>query len=121
MTSRHRVHAIDAESGLVDLDAGVSLDQLMRIALPFGLWVPVLPGPRRVPIGGAIASDIHGKNHHSAGSFGNHVASMELLTASGEIRHLEPDGPESELFWATVGGIGLTGIILRARGRMAKN
>ena len=102
------------DTRLVDVDAGVSLDQLMKAALPFGLWVPVLPGTRQVTIGGAIACDIHGKNHHSAGSFGNHVRSMDLLTADGEVRHLTPDGPESELFWATVGGNGLTGIILRA-------
>ena len=86
----------------------------MRAALPLGLWVPVLPGTRQVTIGGAIACDIHGKNHHSAGSFGNHVRSMDLLTADGEIRTLTPDGPDAELFWATVGGNGLTGIILRA-------
>ncbi len=120
MTARNRIHAIDARTGLVDLDAGVSLDRLMRLALPFGLWVPVLPGTRQVTIGGAIASDIHGKNHHTAGSFGNHVVALDLLTASGEVRRLEPEGPESELFWATVGGIGLTGIILRATVRMTK-
>ena len=66
----------------------------MKAALPFGLWVPVLPGTRQVTIGGAIACDIHGKNHHSAGSFGNHVRSMDLLTADGEIRQLTPDGPD---------------------------
>ena len=120
MTARDRIHAIDAESGLVDLDAGVSLDRLMRLALPFGLWVPVLPGTRQVTIGGAIANDIHGKNHHTAGSFGDHVTSMDLLTGSGDVRRIEPDGPESDLFWATVGGIGLTGIILRATIRMTK-
>src|SRR4029079_4376856 len=60
-----------------------------------------------------IACDIHGKNHHSAGSFGNHVRSMDLLTADAEIRQLTPNGPEAELFWATIGGCGLTGIILR--------
>jgi decaprenylphospho-beta-D-ribofuranose 2-oxidase len=120
MTARDRIHAVDAETGLVDLDAGVSLDRLMRVALPFGLWVPVLPGTRQVTIGGAIANDIHGKNHHSAGSFGDHVVSMDLLTGTGEVRRLEPEGPESELFWATVGGIGLTGIILRATIRMTK-
>src|SRR6195952_5969151 len=101
MTARDRIHAIDAESGLVDLDAGVSLDRLMRLALPFGLWVPVLPGTRQVTIGGAIANDIHGKNHHTAGSFGNHVVSMDLVTADGKIRTLTPEGPDAELFWAT--------------------
>jgi decaprenylphospho-beta-D-ribofuranose 2-oxidase len=111
MTPLNRIHSISADTRLVDVDAGVNLDQLMRAALPFGLWVPVLPGTRQVTVGGAIACDIHGKNHHSAGSFGNHVRAMELLTAAGDVRHLTP---ESELFWATVGGNGLTGIILRA-------
>jgi decaprenylphospho-beta-D-ribofuranose 2-oxidase len=114
MTPLHTIHTIDSDSCLADVDAGVSLDQLMKAALPFGLWVPVLPGTRQVTVGGAIACDIHGKNHHSAGSFGNHVVSMELLTADGQIRHLTPDGDDAELFWATVGGNGLTGIVLRA-------
>lgn len=120
MNALDRIHSIDPDSGLIDLDAGVSLDKLMREALPYGLWVPVLPGTRQVTIGGAIANDIHGKNHHSAGSFGNHVVSMDLLTADGTVRTVTPDGPESELFWATVGGIGLTGIILRAKIAMTK-
>ena len=114
MTQLNTIHSISGDTRIVDLDAGVSLDTLMKAALPFGLWVPVLPGTRQVTIGGAIGCDIHGKNHHSAGSFGNHVRSIDLLTADGQIRLLTPDGPESELFWATVGGNGLTGIILRA-------
>jgi decaprenylphospho-beta-D-ribofuranose 2-oxidase len=114
MTPLNRIHSIVADTRIVDVDAGVNLDQLMKAALPLGLWVPVLPGTRQVTVGGAIACDIHGKNHHSAGSFGNHVRSMDLLTADGEIQRLAPDGPDSELFWATVGGNGLTGIILRA-------
>ncbi len=114
MTALNRIHSLSADRGVVDVDAGVSLDQLMKAALPFGLWVPVLPGTRQVTIGGAIACDIHGKNHHSEGSFGNHVVSMELLTADGSVRHLTPDGDDAELFWATVGGNGLTGIIVRA-------
>lgn len=115
MTRLNTVHSIDADTKIADVDGGVSLDQLMKAALPFGLWVPVLPGTRQVTIGGAIASDIHGKNHHSAGSFGNHVLSLELLMADGEIRTLTPDGAQADLFWATVGGNGLTGIIVRAR------
>ncbi len=111
MTGCNRIHAIDAGSGLAVVDAGVSLDALMRAALPFGLWVPVLPGTRQVTVGGAIAADIHGKNHHSAGSVGNHVTALDLVTADGSIATLTPD---DELFWATVGGMGLTGIIVRA-------
>ena len=114
MTPMNKIHSIDSDTRLAEVDAGVSLDQLMKAALPFGLWVPVLPGTRQVTVGGAIACDIHGKNHHSAGSFGNHVVSMDLLTADGQIRHLTPDGEEAELFWATVGGNGLTGIVLQA-------
>src|SRR3978361_2506097 len=73
----------------VRVRAGVSLDALMRAVLPFGLWVPVLPGTRQVTIGGAIAADVHGKNHHTQGSFGNHVRSLDLLTADGAARTLD--------------------------------
>ncbi|GAB3504003.1 FAD-binding oxidoreductase [Amycolatopsis cihanbeyliensis] len=118
MTALDRIHSVDADSGTVVVDAGVSLDTLMRAALPFGLWIPVLPGTRQVTIGGAIGADIHGKAHHVVGSFGNHVLSMDLLTADGRVRTLTPEGAESELFWATVGGMGLTGIVLRATLRL---
>jgi decaprenylphospho-beta-D-ribofuranose 2-oxidase len=114
MTGLDRIHAIDQDGATVDVDAGASLDTLMRELLPHGLWLPVLPGTRQVTVGGAIGSDIHGKAHHVEGSFGDHVASLDLLTADGEIQTLTPDGPRSELFWATVGGMGLTGIVLRA-------
>ena len=120
MQPLNKIHSIDPESGIVDVDGGVTLDQLMKAALPYGLWVPVLPGTRQVTIGGAIGPDIHGKNHHSAGSFGNHVTSMELLVADGRVLHLTPEGEHSDLFWATVGGMGLTGIILRAQIKMTK-
>jgi decaprenylphospho-beta-D-ribofuranose 2-oxidase len=114
MTGLATIHSIDAGSGIVDLDAGVSLDALMRAALPHGLWVPVLPGTRQVTIGGAIGADVHGKNHHTKGSFGNHVLSLDLITGDGSLRTLTPDGPDAELFWATVGGMGLTGVVVRA-------
>jgi len=114
MTALRRIHKVDADAGTVIVDAGVSLDTLMRRLLPFGLWLPVLPGTRQVTVGGAIGSDIHGKAHHVEGSFGNHVLSMDLATASGEVRTLTPDGPDADLFWATVGGMGLTGVVLRA-------
>ncbi|MCQ9352844.1 FAD-binding oxidoreductase [Corynebacterium sp. 153RC1] len=124
MQALNQIHSIDQATAIVDVDGGVTLDQLMKAALPYGLWVPVLPGTRQVTIGGAIGPDIHGKNHHSAGSFGNHVVSMELLVADGRVLHLEPEGseddPSGDLFWATVGGMGLTGIILRARIKMTR-
>lgn len=119
MTRLNKIHSIDQETAIVDLDAGVSLDTLMKTALPFGLWVPVLPGTRQVTVGGAIAHDIHGKSHHSTGSFGNHVLEISLLVADGRVLTLAPGGTKDDadgsLFWATVAGIGLTGIILRAK------
>jgi decaprenylphospho-beta-D-ribofuranose 2-oxidase len=114
MTALSTIHSVDADSGRVVVDAGVSLDTLMRRVLPFGLWLPVLPGTRQVTVGGAIGADIHGKAHHVVGSFGNHVESLSLVTADGALRELTPDGDESELFWATVGGMGLTGVVVRA-------
>ncbi|MBB4906932.1 FAD-binding oxidoreductase [Actinophytocola algeriensis] len=111
MTALNRIHRVDAEAGTVDVDAGVSLDTLMRALLPFGLWLPVLPGTRQVTVGGAIGSDIHGKAHHVEGSFGDHISELDLLTADGEVATLTP---ADDLFWATVGGMGLTGVVLRA-------
>ena len=124
MPALNRIHGIDPAAATVDVDAGVSLDALMRAALPHGLWVPVLPGTRQVTVGGAIGADVHGKNHHSAGSFGDHVASMDLLVADGRVLTLRPEGSpddaDASLFWATVGGIGLTGVILRVTLRMTR-
>jgi len=118
MTALNTIHSIDPVGALAVVDAGVDLDSLMKAALPYGLWVPVLPGTRQVTVGGAIGCDVHGKNHHSAGSFGDHVTSMDLLVADGRVLTLRPEGspddPDGRLFWATVGGVGLTGIILRA-------
>ena len=117
MTTRSRVLSVDDETGLVQVEAGASLDQLMRLLLPRGLFVPVSPGTRQVTVGGAIAADIHGKNHHVDGSFGQHVTALDLLVADGTVRTLTP---ASELFWATVGGMGLTGVVLRATLRMKR-
>jgi decaprenylphospho-beta-D-ribofuranose 2-oxidase len=115
MTGLDRIHAIDVEGGTVLCDAGVSLHTLMRLLLPLGWFVPVTPGTRYVTVGGAIGADIHGKNHHVSGSFSRHVVSLELLTADGEVRVVPRD---TELFDATAGGMGLTGVILTATVRL---
>ncbi|MDQ3469237.1 MAG: FAD-binding oxidoreductase, partial [Actinomycetota bacterium] len=104
---------IDAESATATVPAGVSLDELLALLVPRGLFVPVSPGTRFVTVGGAIACDIHGKNHHLEGSFGNHVRRLSLLLADGTVVELSP-AQRPELFWATIGGMGLTGIILEA-------
>ena len=109
---------LDPETGFLDVAAGTSLDDIMRIVVPQGWFVPVTPGTRYVSVGGAIAADIHGKNHHRDGTFGMHVRSLDLLMASGEVRTIGPDATDEadrKLFWATIGGMGLTGIIVSAR------
>ncbi len=116
LTRLDRILNVDGESDppTVTVQAGVSLDALMRALLPFGLWVPVLPGTRQVTVGGAIAADVHGKNHHVEGSFGNHVRRLDLLTADGSVRTVTPEDDEPDLFWATIGGMGLTGVVVSA-------
>ena len=109
---------LDPNSGTVTAGAGVSLDQILRVIVPAGFFLPVTPGTRNVTVGGAIAADVHGKNHHVDGSFGNHVQRLLLVDGNGELRELTPSGrgsfDEAEFFWATVGGMGLTGVIVEA-------
>jgi decaprenylphospho-beta-D-ribofuranose 2-oxidase len=109
----NRILDLDPATGLVTCEPGVSLEQLMVAGLPAGWFVPVSPGTRQVTVGGAIAADVHGKNHHVAGSFATHVPSFDLLLPSGELRTVTPDG-DPALFWATAGGMGLTGLIVSA-------
>src|SRR5580693_8742462 len=118
-TAMRRITSFDTSTGLVTCDAGASLEQLMVAGLAAGWFVPVSPGTRQVTVGGAVAADVHGKNHHSAGSFARHVRSFDLMTADGDVRTVTADD-DPELFWATAGGMGLTGIILRATVQMRK-
>ncbi|MFC9247301.1 FAD-binding protein [Streptomyces sp. NPDC057136] len=111
MTALNCIRSVDTAGGTVVCDAGVSLHRLMQALLPLGWFLPVTPATRYVTVGGAIGSDIHGRNQHVAGSFSRHVHALELLTADGEVRTVRPG---TDLFDATAGGMGLTGVILSA-------
>lgn len=117
MTALSGVCDLDIARGTVTAFAGTSLGLLMHALLPLGWFVAVTPGTRHVTVGGAIAADIHGKNHHREGSFCDHVDSLELLTPDGKRRRITPkDDPD--IFAATAGGMGLTGIVLEATMRL---
>jgi decaprenylphospho-beta-D-ribofuranose 2-oxidase len=102
----------DEARGLVTAAGGVSLDELQRFLVPQGWALPVLPGTRHVTVGGAVAADVHGKNHPVDGSFARHVAELTLALPDGV--HRISRGEDPELFWATFGGLGLTGVVLDA-------
>jgi decaprenylphospho-beta-D-ribofuranose 2-oxidase len=104
----------DKAAGVVTAGAGVTVGELLAATIAHGWILPVVPGTQHVTVGGAIASDIHGKNHGTLGTFGAHVQRLALLTAHGELLELSP-GTEAGLFEATVGGMGLTGVILSAQ------
>lgn len=103
--------------GQIIVGAGVSIDSILKMVVPQGWFIPVTPGTRFVTVGGAIAADVHGKNHHHDGSFGAYVDWLELILADGQSIRVSPDH-YSELFWSTVGGMGLTGMITRAAIRL---
>lgn len=118
MRGLDRILDFDAETGVVVAEAGVLLADLIQTFLPRGWFPAVTPGTKFVSIGGAIASDVHGKNHHKDGSFGSFVAWMDVLGADGVVRRASRD-EEAELFAWTLGGMGLTGVIVRAAVRLA--
>jgi decaprenylphospho-beta-D-ribofuranose 2-oxidase len=111
-TTALKSFACDAEAGTVTAQAGVTLGELMAALVPRGWMVPVVPGTQHVTVGGAIASDIHGKNHGVDGTFGAHVLALGLLSATGEVLELSPG---DDVFAATLGGMGLTGLIVWAQ------
>jgi FAD/FMN-containing dehydrogenase len=111
--------AFDAEAGIIECEAGVLLKEIIDVALPCGWFLPVVPGTQFVTVGGAIANDVHGKAHHAVGSFGDHVLDFELLRTDGTVLHCSSD-ENRDWFSATMGGLGLTGIITRALLRLRR-
>ena len=107
----------DEENGLLRCEAGATLDEILKLVVPKGWFLPVTPGTKYVTLGGAIANDVHGKNHHKAGTFGRYVTRFELLRSDGERLICSPE-ENVDLFKATIGGLGLTGLILWAEIRL---
>lgn len=106
-----RFIAFDPASGRLQCEAGVTLQEIIALVLPQGWFLPVTPGTSQVTVGGAIANDVHGKNHHRSGSFGHHVVAFELLRSDGSRRLCQADDDAQGWFAATVGGLGLTGLL----------
>ncbi len=113
MTGLDRILSIDNERRLITAQAGVTVAQLMARLASHKLTLPVVPGTRHVTLAGAIASDIHGKNHHRDGTLASHVAALSLCTPAGGLTEVSPE-IDPELFYATLGGMGLTGVIVQA-------
>jgi decaprenylphospho-beta-D-ribofuranose 2-oxidase len=109
-----KILSFDTDKGLFECQSGLMLDKILEVIVPKGWFLPVTPGTKFITIGGAIASDVHGKNHHVDGCFSHHVLEMDVILGTGETITCSPT-VESELFWATCGGMGLTGIITRAK------
>lgn len=106
----NRFISFDPDEGIVRCEAGVSLAEILQLVIPHGWFLPVLPGTKFVTVGGAVGNDVHGKNHHRAGSFGRHVTRFELVRSDGSRTVCSPS-QNAELFRATIGGLGLTGLI----------
>jgi len=109
-----KVLSFDTETGIFECQAGLTLDKILEVIVPKGWFLPVTPGTKFITVGGAIASDVHGKNHHVDGCFSHHVLDMDVVLSNGETITCSPH-LNTDLFWATCGGMGLTGIITRAR------
>lgn len=111
LTSRlDRLMDFDAGRGVLRCEAGTTLEEILKVIVPKGWFLPVSPGTQFVSVGGAVANDIHGKNHHKAGTFGRHVRAFELVRSNGE-RFVCSADQNAELYRATIGGLGLTGLM----------
>jgi len=114
-----KITGLDLQDGIITCQAGTTLDEILTIVIPEGWFIPVSPGTKFITVGGAIAADIHGKNHHLEGTFSKHVLWLELLIHDGTIIRCS-ENENVELFRLTCGGMGLTGIILSASFRLKK-
>ncbi|HEX5724537.1 MAG TPA: FAD-binding oxidoreductase [Longimicrobiaceae bacterium] len=114
----NRLLDFDPATGVLECEAGVSFAEILATFLPRGWFLPVTPGTKFVTVGGAVAADVHGKNHHRDGTIARFVERLTLLTPARGVLHCSPD-ENTEVFWATVGGMGLTGAILAVRLRLA--
>jgi FAD/FMN-containing dehydrogenase len=108
-----RILAVDWDAGILRAEAGVTLEQILQLAIPHGWMLPVTPGTKYVTLGGALANDVHGKNHHVRGTFGRHVRCFGLTRSDGTLHECSAD-VHPDLYVATLGGLGLTGLILWA-------
>lgn len=119
ITGLNQFMAFDRENGILRCEAGVSVEQILELIVPYGWFVPVSPGTKYVTVAGALANDVHGKNHHVAGTFGCHVTRFELVRSDGEVLICSPTENE-DYFRATIGGLGLTGLITWVEFRLKK-
>jgi len=113
----NRLIAFDSTTGVLECEAGVTLAEILDIFLPRGHMLPVTPGTKFVTLGGAIANDVHGKNHHRVGTIASFLLDFRLLTTQGDMITSSRE-QNADVFWATVGGAGLTGLLLSARIRL---
>jgi len=114
-----KVLQFDTINGIFECESGLTLDKILEIIVPKGWFLPVTPGTKFITVGGAVGSDVHGKNHHVDGSFSNHIVSMQILLADGSLVTCSP-GQNPDLFQATCGGMGLTGLITTVAFRLKK-
>jgi len=114
-----RILSFDTDNGILECQSGLTLDKILEVIVPKGWFLPVTPGTKFITVGGAVGSDVHGKNHHVDGSFSNHIIEMDVMVADSSVITCTPSN-HTDLFEATCGGMGLTGIITRIKFRLKK-
>lgn len=115
----NRILSFDVNTGVFECQSGLTLDRILEVVIPKGWFLPVTPGTKFITVGGAVGSDVHGKNHHVEGSFSNHILEMDVMVGDGSVISCSPSH-NNDLFEATCGGMGLTGIIMRIKFRLKK-